>query len=228
MTANHSVDWNKTSINISNRLSGLAWEKDVAPIINLSERQVQHKLTGKELSVEELALFASLLGCSMDDLLVFKHDQFIEPERRTVTKREKMDLATIVEIGDTIDFHAHHARSCEIQNLTEFLLYLPLMSNKVLQDVCFRCVGNLTSFDKYYFIKQMNYLYLSLPDTPAKDYADSYRNNVLRVKGDGELLFTPDEYSERCYDIACLLYSGQISIEKYQTLLSGLTELYEK
>ena len=52
MTVNHSVDWDKTCLNISNRLSGLAWEKDIAPILNLSERQIQHKLTGKIISIE--------------------------------------------------------------------------------------------------------------------------------------------------------------------------------
>ena len=228
MTVNRSVDWSKTCVNISNRLSGIAWEKDMAPIINLSERQVQNKLTGKELSVEELALFASLFGCSIDDLIVFKHYKFIEPERHMVTKREKLDLSTIVSIGNTIDFHAHHTRNCEIQNLAEFLLYLPLMPEEVLKDVCFRCVGNWNSFHRYYFIKQMNYLYSRLPNIPAKEYADSYRDHVLRVKGNGELQFVPDEYSESCYEIACLFYSGQISREKYLELLSGFKDLYEK
>ena len=71
MTANHKVDWRKTCSNISSRLSGLAWAKDVAPVFHLSIREAQHKLTGQELSVEELSLYASLFGCSIDDLLVF-------------------------------------------------------------------------------------------------------------------------------------------------------------
>lgn len=228
MTVSHSVDWIKTCINISNRLSGLAWEKDIAPIVHLSERQVQNKLKGKALSVEELTLFSSLFGCSIDDLLVFEHDRFVEPERLPVTKREKLDLSTIVEISNTIDFHARHTRGCEIQNLAEFLLYLPLMPQQVLQDVCFRCVGNLTSFNKYYFIKQMNYLYCSLPDTPAKHFADSYRDNVLRVKGNGELQYIPDEYEESCYDIVSLYFSNQIDEAKCKQLLEGLRENYDR
>ena len=228
MTVNHSVDWNKTCLNISNRLSGLAWEKDIAPIINLSIQQAQNKLTGKELSIDELCLFASLFGCTIDDLLVFKHDRFVEPERRPVSKRETMDLATAVEISDTIDFNARHIRSCEIQNLSEFFLYLPLIPHEVLQDVCHRCVGNLSCYNRHYFIKQMNYLYKSLPDITAKTYADSYRDNVLRVKGDGELHFTPDEYAESCYEIAELLFSGQIDASKYTKLLAGFNDFYGK
>ena len=228
MTVNHSIDWRKTCINISNRLSGLVWEKDIAPIINLSERQVQYKLTGKELSIDELSLFASLFGCSIDDLLVFKHDRFVEPERCTVTKREKMELSTIVEISDVIDFNARHTRDCEIQNLAEFLLYLPLMPEETLYDVFFRCIGNLSPFDRHYFIKQMNYLYSSLPNIAAKDYADSYRDNVLRVKGDGELQFIPDEYSESCYSLVSMLFSKQISREKYEKDMARLKELFKK
>lgn len=228
MTANHKVDWRKTCSNISSRLSGLAWAKDVAPVFHLSIREAQHKLTGQELSVEELSLYASLFGCSIDDLLVFEHDRFVEPEHSNVSKRQKMELSTIVEITDTIDFNAKHFRNCEIQNLMEFLLYLPLMPKEVLQDVCFRCNGNLSSFDRYYFIKQMNYLYSSLPDIPAKYYADSYRDNVLRVKGDGELRFEPDEYESECYEIASLLFSEQIDYAKYKRLLEGLKNLHNR
>ena len=228
MAINHSVDWHKTCLNISNRLSGLTWKKDVAPILNLSIRQVQHKLTGKELNIEELCLFASLFGCTIDDLLVFNHDVFVEPEQIETSKQESLQLSTIIEINNTIDSNTNYARECEIQNLSEFFLYLPLISNDVLKDVCFRLVGNLSSFNRYYLLKQMNYLYHTIPNIPAKNYADSYRDNVLRVKGDGELKFVPDEYSEYCYSVACLRYSNQIDCEKYKNLLDGFKELYCK
>lgn len=228
MGISHSVDWGRTCTNISNRLSGLVWKKDLAPVVNLSVDQIQHKLNGKTLSVEELYLFSSLLDCSINDLLVFEHDTFVEPERCTVTKRDRMSLSSIMEISNVIDFNANHTRNCEIQNLAEFLLYLPLMPEKALKDVFFRCSSNLTSFDRHYFIKQMNYLYSTLPDIAAKDFADSYRDNVLRVKGNGELQYTPDEYSECCYALVSLLFTGQISQEKYKKDLAGLKELYGK
>lgn len=228
MTANHSVNWNKTCVNIANRLSGLVWEKDLAPIVNLSERQVQNKLTGKELSVEELALFASLLGCTMEELIVFEHEMFVEPERCVVKKCEKPELKTLVEVVDMIDFRAENARACEIQNLAEFLLYMPLMPQKSLQDVLFRCGGNLTSFNRQYFINQMNYLYSCLPNIPAKEYADAYRDEVLRVKGDGELIHESNEYKAECYWNALLLYTGQIDGESYLRLLKELDEAYCK
>lgn len=220
MTINYSVDWKKTCANISNRLSGLAWEKDFALITGLSERQIHHKLNGKKLSIEELGLFASFFGCSIEDLLVFKHDKFVEPDRYAVTKRER--LATVDEISRTISLYAQHIRGCEIQNLAEFFLYLPLIPQGALQDVAHRCVGNLSQFDRWYFIEQMNYLYRRLPDNAAKTYADSYRDNVLRVKGDGELQYHPDNYSEDCYLLSDLLFSRQISEKEYEEKLAAL------
>ena len=226
MHSSHAVDWNKTCLNIANRLHGLTWKKDLASVFNWSEDRAKHKFNGDPLPVEELYLFSSLLGCSINDLLVFEHDTFVEPERCTVNKRERMPLSSLVKMSNQIDFNAGYLRNCEIQNLAEFLLYLPLMPEDILHDVFFRCSGNLTSFDRFYFMRQMNYLYQSLPDIAAKDYADSYRDNVLRVKGDGELNYTPDEYSECCYSLISLLYTGQISKEKYMQQIEGLRDTF--
>lgn len=224
MTIKYSVDWEKTGANISNRLSALAWKKDVAPIVDLSESRTQHKLKGERLSIEELCLFATFFGCSIEDLLVFEQDKFVEPVCYTATKRERKELATPEEISEVIDFNARHARRCEIQNLAEFFLYLPLIPREALQDVGFRCIGNLSPFDRHYFIKQMNHLYKRLPDNAAKEFADSYRDNVLRVKGDGELQYKPDEHSEICYFLSGMLFSGQISEKEYEEKVAALTK----
>lgn len=224
MIVNHEVDWDKTCINISNRLSGLVWEKDIAETLCITPRALQTKLNGRSLKISEIYTFASLLGCSMEDLIVFKHEKFIEPERVDFSKRTTMELSDILEIGNIIDLNARHDRSCEIKNLYEFFLYLPLIPQKTLRDVVFRCDGNLSSFNRYYLADQMNYLYKTIPNSPAKSYADSYRDNVLRVKGDGERLFSPDEYQECCYSLSHLLFSEQITLEKYQTKISELEE----
>ena len=226
MIVNHYVNWEKTCANISNRLSGLAWEKDFAETLYLNARSLQHRLNGHPLPIEELYAFASLFGCSIEDLIVFEHEDFVEPERFDAPKRTPMELSTVLEIGNMIDNNARHDRSCEIKNLYEFLLYLPLMPQETLHDVVFRCDGNLSSFNRYYLADQMNYLYKTIPDGPAKSYADSYRDNVLRVKGDGERLFSPDEYQECCYSLSRLLYTEQISYEKYQTKISDLKDYF--
>ena len=228
MIISHSVNWDKTCTNITNRLSRLVWKKDLVDCLNLHERQIQYKLTGHPLAIEELYIFASLLDCSIEDLLVFDHDEFVEPERVETNKQTQMPLATVVEIGNTIDYNARHKRNCEIQNLAEFLLYLPLMPDHALRDVFSRCDGNLSSFDRHYLYKQMNYLYKLIPNDAAKEYADSYRDRVLRVKGDGNLKFSPDEYAEHCYGACRLRYTGHITEEKYQNLVEGLKEVFEQ
>ena len=74
----------------------------------------------------------------------------------------------------------------------------------------------------------MNYLYKLIPNDAAKEYADSYRDRVLRVKGDGNLKFSPDEYAEHCYGACRLRYTGHITEEKYQNLVEGLKEVFEQ
>lgn len=228
MIISHSVNWSKTCLNISNRLSRFAWKKDLVDCLNLHERQIQYKLTGHRLDVEELYIFASLLDCSIEDLLVFDHDDFVEPERVETNKQTEMPLATVIEIGNTIDFNARHKRNCEIQNLAEFLLYLPLMPHHALQDIVSRCDGNLSSFDRHYLFRQMNALYKAIPASPAKEYADTYRDAVLRVKGDGNLQYTPNEYAEHCYWLSRSLFVGDITDEKYRNLVEGLKEVFEQ
>ena len=228
MIISHSVNWRKTCINISNRLSRFAWKKDLREYLHLEERQIQYKLTGHPLDVEELYIFASLLDCSIEDLLVFDHDEFVEPERMETNKRTEMPLSTVVKIGNTIDFNAQYKRNCEIQNLAEFLLYLPLMPHHALQDIVSRCDGNLSSFQRHYLFRQMNALYKAIPSTPAKNYADSYRDSVLRVKGDGNLQYTPNEYEEHCYWLDRSLFVGDITYEKYQNLVEGLKGIFEQ
>ena len=95
MIISHSVNWDKTCLNISNRLSRFAWKKDLVDCLKLHERQIQYKLTGHRLDVEELYIFASLLDCSIEDLLVFDHDDFVEPERVETNKQTEMPLATV-------------------------------------------------------------------------------------------------------------------------------------
>ena len=56
------------------------------------------------------------------------------------------------------------------------------MDESILKDIVFRCVGNLNT-QRDYVKKQLNYLYKKIPDSPAKTYADFYRDNVLRFKG---------------------------------------------
>ena len=75
---------------------------------------------------------------------------------------------------------------------------------------------------------QMNYLYKTIPDSKAKEFADSYRNNVLRVKGDGKLKYVPNECLEQHYWLSVLFFSGQINNEKYQSELNKLKESIRK
>ena len=223
MIINHTVNWEKTCLNIKNRLSSLTHMKNMAPIMCLSERQIQHKLSGQHLSVEELYIFASFLKCSIEELLIFEDDEFIIPERYPATTQSLLEYSSPTEIAEHINFNAQKKSNYDIQNLKEFFLYLPLMNSDILNDVAFRCYGNLSYHNNDYFYIQMQCLYRSIPDTPAKQFADSYKNDVLRKKGDPESRYlvnnlnTTNNYKEDCYWLDLCRFSNRFS---YKTNLS--------
>ncbi len=76
-----------------------------------------------------------------------------------------------------------------IRNVYELLLYLPLIDEKLLQDVVYRCYGNYGPTQRDYVMHQLSFLHRSIPESPEKSYADYCRDNELRVKGDRPFQF---------------------------------------
>lgn len=219
-----TVDWEKTSINIKNRLSGVVRSKTFSEIFHLSEEAIYAKLRGNKLEIDELYVFATFLNCSIEDLIVFTDESFIEPFIQKVSTRENVEYSSAEEVSHTIDIFSDWFKQCDIRNLQEFFLYLPLMNTQALQDVTFRCFGNLTVKDRFYFLNKINYLYNSIDESPAKKYADQYRDEVLRVKGDGDIAFHPDELNEFHYYQSLLLYTSSISKEQFDKEILSFSE----
>ena len=154
-------------------------------IFEVVPRAVQEKLNSEkkvELSISELAILSRYLQCDIDDLIIFEGDNSINIPLSTKEKQtlgidtSPEDVINTIKMNEQIDF------KYQIKNIYEFLLYLPLMDESILKDIVFRCVGNLNT-QRDYVKKQLNYLYKKIPDSPAKTYADFYRDNVLRFKG---------------------------------------------
>lgn len=184
MDYSYSVDWGKTCENISFRLEGRARKKDFAPIFHICERAVQKKLARNPLSIEELATIARFLGCDILDLLVFESDNYVPPQSYKLSKKDPVEHSTSEEILNCIRFHEELESSYEIVNLYEFLLYLPMIQQERLEDVLWRINGDFVDGRRDYIREQLNYLHRTIAEGPAKQYADNYRNNVLRAKGD--------------------------------------------
>ena len=218
------VDWEKTSINIKNRLSGVVRSKTFAEVFNLTPEAVYPHLRGKRIDIDELFAFATFLNCSIEDLLVFQDEDFVEPFAQKVSTRETVQYASSEEVTRAIATFSDWYTNCGIRNLQELFLYLPLIDPQLLQDVCFRCYGNLTNKDHFYFFNQLNYLYESIENNPAKKYADKYRDEVLRVKGEAGPHFETNSTDEHWYFQTLLLFSKQLTKQEYVNTIANYSE----
>ena len=185
---NYNVDWSKTIENICFMLFDRTHKKNLSEVFNLDERQVQRKLsasTKKGLSISELLVLADYLGCDLMDLIVMEGETYIKPNLdwdKELKNREVQDKSK-EEVNSSLEVSRAIKDSYEIRNLCELLLYIPLIEEEDLRDVVCRCFDNLEYNHRDYVMKQMSYLYKRIPDCPAKQGADNYRDNVLRVKG---------------------------------------------
>ena len=218
------VDWEKTSTNIKNRLSGVVRSKTFAEVFNLTPEAVYPHLRGKRINVDELFAFATFLNCSIEDLLVFQDEEFVAPFAQKVSTRETVQYASSEEVTRAITAFSDWFTNCGIRNLQELFLYLPLIDPQLLKDVCFRCYGNLTNKDRFYFFNQLNYLYESIENNPAKKYADQYRNEVLRVKGEADSCFEANSTGEHWYFQTLLLFSERLTNQEYISAITNFPE----
>lgn len=179
----YQIDWERTLENINQKLRGYAHKKDLSPILYLSERQTQNLLKNSPLDVERLYTIAVFLDCSIEDLLVFRNDIFISDTPDEVCGRMQKVCENSGEVQQLFESNVEKRNQEPIRNLQEFFHYLPLMDQRVLKDICNRVIGNLTYQDSVYFKRKISYLYFTIPDGPAKSYADRYCNQVLRAKG---------------------------------------------
>lgn len=185
---NYNINWEKTIEHINVLLQGKTYKKNFSELFCLGARAVQEKLSGKrkgELSISELMILADYLSCDITDLLVCEEDTYIEPdsEWKDACKKTEVEHVASNEVMEWIELNRNIRSHYEIRNLREFILYFPLMPEKTLKDVIYRCYGNLPYTREGYFMGQLTYLYRQIPESEAKSEADKYRDKVLRVKG---------------------------------------------
>lgn len=183
----YKVDWIKTKENINFLLHSKTHKNKLAEAFCLGERTVQVKLqeSSSGLLVDELVLLACYLECNMEELLVFTDDKYIGPEKGWKNKWHQCDVEDEdqEQVKKRLELNIKRKESYPIRDLAEFMLYLPLINERELRDVSFRCYERLTYDQRDYLMKQMEYLYDSIPESDAKREADAYRDNILRVKG---------------------------------------------
>lgn len=199
MANKYEVDWFKTKENIKSRLKGKAYHSCFSELFSYTVRDVQKKLRpddSTELTIGELVIIAKYLCCDVLDLIVPNSDSHISPEQEYINCQETPVHKTAKALNASFTLQEKYDETIAIRDIYELLLYLPLVDDEILRDVVFRCCGNLHSNNRGYIRSQLSYLHRTIASCPEKEYADSYRDNVLRVKGDPIHNAFDNQYSE--------------------------------
>lgn len=177
------IDWDRTVENIRYLMHGKLDLEGCTRLLGIDEERVLEKLQVQNktrLTLTEVNQIAFYLQCDIVDLLVFKSDDYVKPadEMLEMISDEGTDPL------DMVKFYEQWDQEQEIRDIYEFILYLPLVEENVLRDVVFRCGGDVDISRRGYIKGMLNYLYRTIRRTPEKEYADAYRDRVLRTKGD--------------------------------------------
>lgn len=178
------VDWAATKHNLKSMLYESTTEAALAKALYVEPRTIRYWLDGEtELDISHLIIFAKYLDVDLFDILVYK-GQF-----NRLTKEDVLDtinnLSTddyVAELesdhSDAADFistvlmNEYSSQKTAIRNLTSFLIYMPLLDPHELKDALHRMQGN---FNHHAYLQaQLQRLYDSIPNSPAKRYADSF------------------------------------------------------
>ena len=182
------VDWKLTGARIKFLMQGIATSEALGEgLFYTIRRNIDYMFSGKRISVDNLLIFADLLSCDIDDLLVYENEvgyeqlNLIDTKKTILTKDGAYNVERIKE-GYDISSTINSQRP--IWTKQEFILYLPfmLMDPKIILDICQRLHNNLLISDQYYFYNQLEYAYKQIPASPAKEFADCYRDHILRKK----------------------------------------------
>ena len=215
MGKNFEVDWKKTKLNIKAQLKGEVFASAFSEQFCLSPRECQNKINpnnATSLTLSELAIIARYIGCDILDLVVLTDDDFVEPDIDYIVERKDVNTQTCEDVNKALELRDHVYEKYEIRNVYELLLYLPLIEDKVLRDVVFRCFKNLEYLDRHYIMGQLAYLHRSILESPAKEFADIYRDSVLRAKGDCSQRSWDAAHSEEYFENA-LRYASEGNCE---------------
>lgn len=185
---NYRVDWERTVENINVLLQGRTYKKNFAELFGVEGRAVQRKISTaakQELSISEFMMLADYFGCEILDLVIFEGEVYTPPSSdwKEGWREIEVEDKNPKEVTYTLETLKKIKEKYEIRDIYEFLLYLPLIEEENLRDVVVRIDGDLTYDRRAYIMKQLTWLYQSIPECEAKHDADKYRDNVLRVKG---------------------------------------------
>lgn len=183
-----NIHWGKTGLRIREALYQNIGRRELADAMGIADSSLERKTQGENLTIEDLVIFSRLSGEPMESLIIFEED--IEDNLSLFPSDDEYPMVTD-QIGETPaeDCYLHMTKKFNdhpIKTLKEFLLYLPLIDAEVM--------GSFIIYLKSYFSDEKNCegelkllddldaLYWSIDDSPAKRYADYLKKTILRSK----------------------------------------------
>ena len=184
------IDWEATSGRLKRMLRGNVSVKILSEALYADPRTIRNWLNNTtELPLSKLIIFARFLDVDLLDILVTKGQQCPLTENDVkvalhAARQKRADMAgkSGSELSDCVSkedfcssvlFHEYRFQKSAFPHLDRFLIYLPLFNADVFQDVLQRLVGNIGS-NPNYVVTQLDRLYQTISDCPAKRYADQF------------------------------------------------------
>lgn len=137
-----------------------------------------------DYTIDFIHKLSCIFHVTINDLIVLSNDTLISYSDSELTNVESMPFEKRIDSINELISNAENSKvqyKKEIASLEEFLLYLPLLNIKSLFDYLIRIDADFANDS--YPTNLIASLYDSIPESKAKEFCDSYRDNILRVKG---------------------------------------------
>lgn len=166
-------------------------------------KQIIEKLTCKRhLELEDLVFMSDLYGCKLDDLIIYEGPNNPEQLRRLQYEQAWSEMPGESCLDDIKNLQENALDDLRNIPMDEFeaFMYIPLMEIKDFGVLTLHLVSDLIgSFlvnSKKDFYSCLKEAYEKIPDSPAKRYADHYRDEFIRNKATTvfEYLKFPDDW----------------------------------
>ena len=212
--------------------------KDKNPVSYVSEDTILNLIKGKGFQNNTLVSIAGGLGVPLDCLTaenmplvdgylfneVAIRKEELKNDINSVHDEEKITNLEIVRMLYDVDKRIYPGEICDrygfkITTIAEMSIYFPLFSMRNVMEVMYRILGEVVNYENY-ILEQYAWLYSTIPDIPAKKFAD-YQVEILNVKSKGE----EDKYLKFFYEYkdSEVLQEGYL---QYKDIVKRTYELY--
>lgn len=161
-----SLNMKLTGEKIKELIDLYGWEDlEIADHLNVSDRTIKYWKSGERFpSIDNLFYLSKILGTTTDNLLCFENEEDSKLSKRDLKNKEY-----------------------KIKSIEDFLTFLPLYDELILNDVLYRVSGESIS-EGTYMLEQFNYLYNHIKNKTARDDLSNRLESKKGLFNNGKIL----------------------------------------